>query len=158
MSFLSSAYAQYLKKGSTSKYTEIIGEPLRDGGKDPAATTQPTRSSDVSSSYQKTAVRQFTQDTFRVNETLQMPPRGAVTLQQIFYSRPSQCRQSSSPSSQTLTHNNLAREPVIRGLAHKRVLSENRASNEAGDLKRQKTNDTRPHNLSIPPTINSAPS
>ena len=86
--FLSSAYTQYLKKGSTSRFTETIRESLRDGGKDPVATSQPTRFSSVSSSYLKTAVGQFTQDMSQVNKTLQMPPRGATTLLQTFYSQP----------------------------------------------------------------------
>ena len=38
--FLSSAYAQYLKKGNTLRSTGTTGELSKDGGKDPAETYQ----------------------------------------------------------------------------------------------------------------------
>ena len=84
--FLSSAFAQYLKKGSTLRSMGTTGELSKDGGKDPVETCQLTRSSAASYSSPKSTSRPSTQDISQVSRTPQMPLRGVTTLPQISYS------------------------------------------------------------------------
>ena len=154
--FLSSAYAQYLKKGNTLRFSGTIRESSKDGGKDPAATCQLTRFSATSYSYLKNTIEPSTQDTSQLSRTPQTLLRGAATLPQISYSRPSQCCQNSNLSSSTRTHNNLARDAAIKGLTRKREPGEKQINSQPRIPKCRKTNESRPRNLPIPSSSDAA--
>ncbi|KAH8997874.1 hypothetical protein EDB86DRAFT_2913778 [Lactarius hatsudake] len=150
LSSLSSAFARYLTRVSTSSSMGTTEASSKGGGKGPVLTSPQTMSSAVFSDFRKLASEQYTQNMSLVRKTLPTPPPGVSTPPVISCSTTLSSQKRSDPFSLTSEPRGWAREAAVRRLAqaHNQPPSPGAA---ASGTARPKPLNMRPRLLPTPP-------